>query len=169
MTSRHNVRRLSSCILTPAYKLGVPAALLTVAISSWHQQLNEEAFDLSILEVLTLVFILLLAYPCLRVKKVTAYSDHLVVGNYVTKAYVYYHEIEEIKGCVRGGRASVRLRLRTPCRYGRSVHFVLPSTGGGIESQPEFQLLEKKCPHLRVRVRSWWHGALYLKEPTIQP
>jgi hypothetical protein len=62
----------------------------------------------------------------------------------------------------------VRLRLRTACRFGRTIHFLLPSTISRIESQPEVELLREKCPQLCERSGSWWLATLYLRPRAIR-
>ena len=156
-------RRLSS-VLTPVFKFGFSATFLVIAVV-WSYLTVTQAFSaLSILNLaLASTFVLLLAYSCLRLKRVVAHSGHLAISNYIAQTKIPYDDIEEIKGYRARSAVFVRLRLRTCCRFGRTIHFLLPSTLAGIQSQPELQLLRAKCPHLCEQSQNWWTRTLYLR------
>ncbi len=110
-------------------------------------------------------FLLWLAYFCFRLKKAVARSDHLVVSNYLNQCRVPYDEIEEIGAGAGRNAVFVRLRLRSACRFGRAIHFLLPSILARIEAQPEVELLREKCPHLFEQSKRRWPPKLYLRPP----
>lgn len=160
---RAQSRRLSS-VLTPLFKLGFSSALVAIGFACTYVHLRQGPIDLRFIGwVFPWAFIIVLAYWCLRLKKVVAHSDHLLVSNYITDTRVPYDDIEEIKGYRARSAVFVRLRLRTGCRYGRTIHFLLPSTISRIESQPEVELLRQKCPRLCERSGSCWLATLYLR------
>jgi hypothetical protein len=155
--------RLSS-VLTPVFKLGCSATIVAIGVACTYADLRQGPVHMPPLGLaLAWPFILLLAYGCLRLKKVIAHPDHLLVSNYITDTRVPYDDVEEIRA--RRGRSAVfvRLRLRTACRFGRTVYFLLPSTIARIESQPEVRLLRERCPQLCERSGSWWLATLYLR------
>ena len=153
-------------MLTPVFKFGFSATLVGIGVACMFMGRKQVANWPGVLGLaLPGVFIPLLAYFCLRLKKVTAYSDHLVISNYVSESRVSYEDIEEIEGYRGQSAVFLRLRLRTDCRFGRTIHFLLPSTFAAIESQPEFQLLREKCPRLCKQTRNWWFGSVQLRPP----
>jgi len=165
---RAQPRRLSS-VLTPLFKLGLSSALIAIGFACTYVYLRKGPIDLCVIDwVFPWTFILVLAHWCLRLKKVVAHSDHLVVSNCITDTRVPYDDIEEIKGYRARSAVFVRLRLRTACRYGRTIHFLLPSTLSRIESQPEVELLRQKCPQLCERSGNWCLAALYLRPRDIR-
>jgi hypothetical protein len=158
-------RRLNS-VLTPVFKFGFSAAFVAIGVVCTYEGMRQRPIDWTVLGwAFSWAFILLLAYSCLRLKKVVAHSDRLVISNYITESDIPYNDIEEIKASRGRSAVFLRLRLRIACRFGRTIHFLLPSTLAAIESQPEVQLLRDKCPHLCERSRSWWLGPLYLMRP----
>lgn len=162
-SAQTQTRRLSS-VLTPLFKLGVPSLVLTSVLVCNYVQLRQEPIDFRVLAwVFPWAFALLVAYWCFRLKKVIAHCDHLTVSNYLTDTSVQYEDIEEIRGYRGRSAVFVRLRLRSACRYGRTIHFLLPSTLSRMESQPEIELLRQKCPWLIERSRNWWLATLYLR------
>jgi hypothetical protein len=162
------------------YKLGFSATIVAVGVACTYAGLKQHPVGLSIVGwvlawtflivgwVLAWTFLLLLAYSCLRLKRVVAHSDHLLISNYITEDSVLYGDIEEIKGYRARSAVFVRLRLRIACRFGRTIHFLLPSTFAAIESQPEFQMLHEKCPQLSEPSRgSQWLETFYLRPRVI--
>lgn len=155
---------LSSSVMTPVFKLGVPPVLLGVGMIGTYEDLQRADLGIEVIALALMWGILLwMGYACVRLKKVIAYPDHLLIGNYLTHSSVPYGDIEEIKGYRWQNVVLVRLRVRHACRFGRTIHFVLPSHFGRIRLQPEFQLLQERSPHLCVVKRRWWLGALYLR------
>ena len=152
-----------SRVLTPVYKLGFSATLLTIGVVCTCLQLKHRPVDSFALGLaLEWAFILLLAYFCFRLKKVVAYTDRLLVSNYITHCDVPYGNIDEITGYRGRSAVFVKLRLQTACRFGCTIHFLLPSKFATIESQPEFRLLREKCPDLCEISRSRWLGRSHL-------
>lgn len=157
-------------MLTPVFKFGFSAALVGIGVACMFSGMKEAANWPEVLGlVLPGVFIPLLVYFCLRLKKVTAYCDRLVISNYISESRVSYEDIEEIEGYRGRSAVFLKLRLRTDCRFGRTIHFLLPSTFDAIETQPEFQLLREKCPWLCKQTHNWWFGSVQLKPHSRHP
>lgn len=153
-------------MLTPVFKFGFSATLMGIGVACMFTGMRQAANWPGVLGlVLPGVFIPLLVYFCLRLKKVTAYCDYLVISNYISECSVSYDDIGEIEGYRGRSAVFLKLRLRTDCRFGRSIHFLLPSTFDAIESQPEFQLLREKCPRLCKQTHNWWFGSVQLRPP----
>jgi hypothetical protein len=157
-------KRLSS-ILTPLFKLGAPSTLAAILVVCTYADVRRGAHMSLVAYAFAWALLLWVAYLFLRLKKVVAHSNHLVVSNYIRETRVPYDHIQEIRARRARWFVLVRLRLRTACRFGRTVHFVLPSTLSRVESQPEVQLLREKCPHLCERSGGWWLAMVYLLRP----
>jgi hypothetical protein len=156
-------RRLSS-VLTPVFKFGFSATLVAIGIVCMFTCMKQTPGWPGVLGLVTFeVFIAALAYFCVRLKKVTAYCDHLVISNYLSESHVSYEDIGEIEGYRGRSAVFLKVRLRLNCRFGRTIHFLLPSTFAAIESQPEFQLLRERCPRLCKQTHNWWFGSVQLK------
>lgn len=135
-------------LLLPHAFAGVPDSLLLAII-----QVSLACIQMSV----ACMFLLFLAYSCLRLKHVAADRDHLVIGNYFTETPVDYSDVVEIMAYRGRGLVFLRLRLQSGCSFGNAIHFLLPSTLGKIPSQPEIQLLREKCPQLTEQSRKgWW-------------
>jgi hypothetical protein len=159
-------RRLSS-VLTPVYKLGFSATLMAIGVVSTSMHLINGGGP-GIGMAFMWIGLILVSNACFRLKKVFALSDHLLIGNYLMECRVPYDEIDEIKGYRGQSIVFVRLHLRNACRFGRTIHFLLPTKLAMVESQPEIKMLREKCPWLCQTSRSWWLGTFYLKPPAIK-
>ena len=155
-------------VLTPVFKLAFPGTIIAIGVICTYADLKQGPHMSPLGLALAWTFLLLVAYWYVRLKKVVAHSDHLLVSNYITETCVPYDDIEEIRVRRVRGPIFVRLRLRTACRFGRTIHFLLPSTISRIESQREVELLREKCAHLCERSGSWWLATLYLRPPAMQ-
>jgi hypothetical protein len=164
---RAQCRRLSGK-LTPVFKFAFPGVIITIGVICTFPGLRQRPQMSPPWLAFTWMILLLIAYWYARLKKVVAYPDHLVVGNYITETCVPYDEIDEVRVRRERGPVFVRLRLRTACRFGRTIHFLLPSTISRIESQPVVELLRQKCPQLCDRSGIWWLATLYLRPRAIR-
>lgn len=157
-------RRLSS-VLTPVWKVLFAGALLVTGILFTYQSAKHLPVDAGFVVgiVISWAAILWLVRFCVRLKKVMAVEDHLVVSGYFATALVPYEDIDEIKAYRGRSEVYVRLRLRNACRFGQTIHFLLPSIIASVAEQPEVQLLREKCPQLTSESKSRWRGIIYLR------